>query len=82
MEDVIKQYLRGDEDQCLVQLITGERGSGKTTLLMKEMKWGLDSIPNLKVLFVCPVFKYEKHREIFMDATAKVSETNHCFPPI
>ena len=59
MEKIIKDYLRGEEDQCLVQLITGERGSGKTTLLMKEMKWALDAIPNLKILFVCPVFKYE-----------------------
>ena len=59
MEKIIKDYLRGEEDQCLVQLITGERGSGKTTLLMKEMKWALDAIPNMKILFVCPVFKYE-----------------------
>ena len=59
MEKIIKDYLKGEEDQCLVQLITGERGSGKTTLLMKEMKWGLDAIPHLKILFVCPVFRYE-----------------------
>ena len=59
MEKIIKDYLRGEEDQCLVKLITGERGSGKNTLLMKELKWALDAIPNLKILFVCPVFKYE-----------------------
>jgi len=59
MEKIIKDYLRGEGEQSLVQLITGERGSGKTTLLMKEMQWGLDNIPNLKILFVCPIFKYE-----------------------
>ena len=47
------------DDQTLVQLISGERGSGKTTLLLKEMRWALDNVSNLKILFVCPVFKHE-----------------------
>jgi len=46
------------DDQTLVQRISEERVSGKTTLL-KELRWGLANVPNLKVLFVCPVFKLE-----------------------
>ena len=59
MEKTIQSCLCGYDDQTLCHLVVGERGSGKTTFLMWQLKWALDTIPSLKVLFVCPTFRYE-----------------------